>query len=138
MMVKNFPIQGDLQEIFNNIYKEEIIIQTKDVRRYEKVVCYTIPLAAAIISSVLWGVQKKGPAGWWLNLLLYGGALFGIVDHLWHGELFLVGEAPLMDLLLGVTITAVIFGSWGITFAVARAYPNLGYRMGFLEPGKRR
>ena len=101
-------------------------------------VCYTIPLAAAIISSVVWGIQKKGPAGWWLNLLLYGGALFGIVDHLWHGELFLVGEAPLMDLLLGVAITTVIFGSWGITFAVAKAYPNLGYRMGFLEPRKRR
>lgn len=101
-------------------------------------VCYMIPLVAAIISSVVWGVQKKGPAGWWLNLLLYGGALFGVVDHFWNGELFLIGKAPLMDLLLGVTITAVIFGGWGITFTVARAYPSLGYRMGFLEPGKRR
>ncbi len=70
--------------------------------------------------------------------MLYGGALFGVVDHLWNGQLFLIGGAPLMDLLLGVTITAVIFGGWGITFAVARAYPDLGYRMGFLEQGKRR
>lgn len=101
-------------------------------------VCYTIPLAAAIISTIVWSSQRRGPAGWWLNLLLYGGALFGVVDHLWHGELFLIGEAPLMDLLLGVTITTVIFGGWGITFAVARAYPELGHRMGFLEPGKRR
>ena len=64
--------------------------------------------------------------------MLYGGALFGVVDHLWHGELFLIGEAPLMDLLLGGTITAAIFGGWGITFAVARVYPGLGRRMGFL------
>lgn len=109
-------------------------------KRWEvkRVVCYTIPLAAAIISTVVWGVRKKGPAGWWLNLLLYGGSLFGVVDHIWNGELFLIGQAPLMDLLLGAAITAAIFGSWGITFAAAKAYPNLGYRMGFLERGKKR
>ncbi len=99
-------------------------------------VCYIVPLIAAIITSTIWGSQRRGPAGWWLNLLLYGGALFGVVDHLWNGGLFLIGEAPLIDLLLGVTITGVIFGSWGITFAVARAYPNLGHRMGFLKPNK--
>jgi len=88
-------------------------------------------LAAAIISSVIWGSQRRGPAGWWLNLLLYGGAMFGLVDHLWNGTLFLVGQAPLMDLLLGVTITAVIFGGWGITLGIARVYPELGRRMGY-------
>ncbi len=105
-------------------------------------VCYTIPLAAAIISSVVWGSRRRGPAGWWLNLLLYGGALFGLVDHLWHGELFLLGKAPLMDLLLGATITAVIFGGWGITLGIARMYPELcrrmGYRLGILNVGKKR
>jgi len=63
--------------------------------------------------------------------LLYGGAMFGLVDHLWNGELLLLGEAPLMDLLLGATITAVIFGGWGITLGIARAYPELGRRMGY-------
>jgi len=95
------------------------------------VVCYIIPLAVAIISSVVWGSQRRGPAGWWLNLLLYGGAMFGLVDHLWNGQLFLTGGAPLMDLLLGATITAVIFGGWGITLGIARAYPELGRRMGY-------
>jgi len=95
------------------------------------VVCYIIPLAVAIISSVVWGSQRRGPAGWWLNLLLYGGAMFGLVDHLWNGQLFLTGGAPLMDLLLGATITAVIFGGWGITLGIARAYPKLGRRMGY-------
>ncbi len=94
-------------------------------------VCYAIPLVAAIISSVVWGSQRRGPAGWWLNLLLYGGASFGLVDHLWHGELFLIGETLRMDLLLGATITAVIFGGWGITLGIARAYPKLGRRMGY-------
>lgn len=105
-------------------------------------VCYTIPLAAAVISSIVWGSRRKGPAGWWLTLLLSGGALFGVVDHLWHGELFLLGEAPLMDLLLGVTITAVIFAGWGITLGIARTYPGLGrrmgYRMGILRASEKR
>ena len=105
-------------------------------------VCYIIPLVAAIITSTIWGSQQRGPAGWWLNLLLYGGALFGVVDHLWNGELFLMGEAPLMDVLLGVTITAVIFAGWGITLGIAKMYPDLsrrmGYRMGILRSSEKR
>lgn len=93
--------------------------------------CWMIPLAAAVISSVVWGSKRRGPAGWWLNLLLYGGALFGVVDHLWHSELFLIGKASLMDLLLGATITGVIFAGWGITLGIARRYPDLGRRMGY-------
>jgi len=104
-------------------------------------VCYTIPLAAAIISSVVWGTRQKGPAGWWLSLMLYGGAIFGVIDHLWHGELFLMGEAPFADLLLGSTITAMIFAGWGITLGIVKIYPELGrrmgYRMGILQPEKR-
>lgn len=108
----------------------------------QKVVCYTMPLAAAVISSIVWSSQRRGPAVWWLNLLLYGGALFGVVDHLWNGELFLIGEAPLMDLLLGVTITAAIFGGWGITLGIAKAYPELasrmGYRLGIIRASEKR
>ena len=100
-------------------------------------VCYAIPLVAAIISSVVWGAQRKGPAGWWLNLLLYGGAIFGAVDHLWHGELFLIGGAPLMDLLLGAAITAVLFTGWGITLGIVKIYPELGHRMGILRSSKK-
>jgi hypothetical protein len=74
--------------------------------------------------------------------LLYGGALFGIVDHLWHDELLLIGEASFVDLLLGVTITAVLFGGWGITLGIAKAYPKLGrqmgYRLGILKPSEKR
>lgn len=97
-------------------------------------VCYAVPLAAALITSVIWGVKNAGPAGWWLNLFLYGSALFGVVDHLWHGELFLISEAWKMDLLLGVTITATLFGGWGITLGIARVNPSLGQRMGIIGP----
>ncbi len=93
--------------------------------------CWIVPLAAAVISSIVWRAFKRGPAGWWLNLLLYGGSLFGVVDHVWHGELFLIGEAPLMDLLLGATITATIFCGWGIVLGIAKVRPELGRRMGY-------
>lgn len=79
--------------------------------------CYAIPAAAAIIH---YGFRKRIPK-WnkskhhhWLGLLLSGGAIFGIVDHLWNGELFLLGEKPLLDMMLGVTITLVILIAWGL------------------------
>ncbi len=101
-------------------------------------VCYIIPLAAAIVSAVLWGSLKKGPAGLWLVLLLCGGALFGVVDHLWRGELFMIGENIASDLLLGCAITGTMFGGWGVTLGIAKINPDLGHRMGILELGKRR
>jgi hypothetical protein len=68
--------------------------------------------------------------------------MFGMVDHLWNGELFLIGQAPLSDLLLGVTITGAVFTSWGITLGIARRYPDLsrrmGYRMGILRSSEKR
>lgn len=84
-------------------------------------VCYTVPLIAALVHS---GMRKKVTSSknnahhLWLSLLLAGGALFGIIDHLWNGELFLIGNNIVSDLLLGVTITVVIFASWGIVVAL--------------------
>ncbi len=95
-------------------------------------VCYVVPLATGIITSVLWSKRKGGPAGWWLNLLLYGGAMFGFVDHLWAGQLFLLGNASALDLVLGGAITATIVGGWGLLLSVARVRPDLGRRMGLL------
>ena len=80
-------------------------------------VCYAVPTAAAIIHHILRGNivgWKKNASHLWLSLLLVGGAIFGIVDHLWNGELFLIGEEPLLDILLGVAITVVIFITWGV------------------------
>ena len=88
--------------------------------------CYTIPLAAAIVTTILWG-QRKGARTWWLNLMLYGGALFGIVDHIWHGELFLISESLAKDLSLGGVITATVFACWGIILALSRVSSSLAH-----------
>ena len=87
-------------------------------------VCYAIPTVAALIH---YGMRKKVP-GWktnthhlWLGLLLAGGALFGIVDHLWNGELFLIGKNIVSDLLLGTTITIVIFVAWAVVVLLEKA-----------------
>jgi len=84
-------------------------------------VCYAVPAVAAIIH---YGTRKKVES-WktsthhlWLNLMLLGGAIFGIVDHLWNGELFLIGENIASDLLLGVAITTAILASWAIIIAL--------------------
>ena len=84
-------------------------------------VCYAVPAVAAIVhyglrkSKASW---KKSTSQLWLSLLLSGGAIFGIVDHLWNGELFLFGENLIIDLLLGVTITFAIVIAWFIAITL--------------------
>lgn len=87
--------------------------------------CYTVPLAAAIITTVLWR-RRRDAKTWWLNLMLYGGTLFGIVDHIWNGELFLISESLAKDLALGLAITAGVFAGWGVILALARGNATLG------------
>ena len=89
--------------------------------------CYTAPLVGAVITSVAWG-KTKNVKVWWLTLMFYGGALFGVIDHWWNGELFLISENIISDLLLGVTISAIILISWGIAVVGSRISPTLaGY-----------
>jgi hypothetical protein len=85
-------------------------------------VCYAIPIIAAIAHGIM---RKK--TNWkdsvhhlWLSLLLTGGAIFGLVDHLWNGELFLIGENILMDLMLGIVITIVILVIWGLLLVLEK------------------
>ena len=78
-------------------------------------VCYAVPLAATIIVSLKRKLSgEKTKEGFWLNLLLLGGSLFGIIDHFWNGGLFLLGPNILADLSLGATITLGIFAAWGV------------------------
>ncbi len=80
-------------------------------------VCYTVPTTAAIMHYFL---RKRVPS-WkdnekhkWLSMLLLGGTIFGVVDHLWNGELFLFGEKPILDIMLGIAITLTILFAWAI------------------------
>ena len=78
-------------------------------------VCYAIPRAVAIFGLI---AHKKfgfnGKHSDWFVLLFSGGALFGVIDHLWNGELFLFGENLLMDLLLGIAISIGITVTWAV------------------------
>ena len=89
--------------------------------------CYTAPLVGAAVATAAW--KKTGSVKvWWLTLMFYGGALFGVIDHWWNGELFLISENIISDLLLGVTISAVILAGWGIAVIGSRVNPTLaGY-----------
>ena len=80
--------------------------------------CYTVPASAAIIHSIL---RRKYPAlkfdkyHRWLNQLLVGGAIFGIVDHIWNRELL---RFSVSDVVLGFVISAAIVIVWGIMVLV--------------------
>lgn len=80
--------------------------------------CYAVPVVGAVVTSAVWA-RTRNIKVWWLNLLFWGGALFGVIDHWWNGELFLISEDIVKDLTLGVTISAVILLSWGIMVAVS-------------------
>lgn len=84
-------------------------------------VCYTVPMIAAIAHIIM----RRNITSWkesmhhlWLSLLLGGGAIFGLVDHWWNGELFYIGDNIIMDLSLGVVITVTILVIWTIMFTL--------------------
>ena len=86
--------------------------------------CYAAPLVGAVVATVAWS-KTKNVKIWWLMLMFCGGALFGVVDHWWNGELFLVSENIVSDLLLGVTISAIILVAWGIAAMCSKINPTL-------------
>jgi len=100
-------------------------------------VCYIIPTTAAIIEYIRnRKIKEKTPHKNWLNLMFLGGALFGIIDHLWNGELFLISANWILDLTLGFTITAGIIGSWGLIISTPKIMDSMrrfSYRLGILR-----
>ncbi|MFC1480234.1 hypothetical protein ACFL5Y_02160 [Candidatus Omnitrophota bacterium] len=86
--------------------------------------CYAGPLVGAVITTIAWS-KNKGIKVWWLMLMFYGAAVFGVIDHWWNGELFLISENIVSDLSLGVVITALIFIVWGITVVFSKINPTL-------------
>lgn len=91
-------------------------------------ICYIIPIIPLIILSLLRKkINIKEPEKGWLYLLLLGAVIFGVVDHLWNGELFLISEEPLKDIALGVVITISVFIVWRIIVAVYKARKKVAY-----------
>ncbi len=86
--------------------------------------CYLGPVSAAIVTTFIW--KKKETVGlFWLMLMFYGAGLFGIIDHLWNGELFLVSENWAKDVMLGIVITAGTVLAWRIILALAKRNQSL-------------
>jgi hypothetical protein len=83
--------------------------------------CFTIPTAGAIVASLVSRRTGSAPLRW-LCFMLWGGAVFGIIDHLWNGELFVVPTHVGSDLALGIAITLSIVALWGV--AVFFRAPN--------------
>jgi len=100
-------------------------------------VCWIVPLIAAVIGFAGRKAFHRGDAhGAWLNIMLFGGALFGGIDHLWNGEFFIIGTNWAMDMALGGAITGGIAASWGaIVFKpkIAGSLKHLSYQLGFLK-----
>jgi hypothetical protein len=91
-------------------------------------VCYILPLAAGLIMAGRRRLlRRKDKEGFWLNLMFAGASLFGVVDHLWNGELMLIGSNIASDLALGGTITASVFAAWGLLVNKDRITQKLGF-----------
>jgi hypothetical protein len=113
---------------------QETFISKKDIKN---MVCYIVPLIAAVLSFIgRRASHKDGAHAFWLNIMFLGGTLFGVIDHLWHGELFLIGTGWFMDLALGGVITAGITAGWGVIVLkprIADSLHNLGIFLGILK-----
>ena len=82
--------------------------------------CYTVSAVAALVHYIM---RKRGRKmddkhQKLLNYMLAGGAIFGIVDHIWNGELL---AFSLSDLALGFVILLVILVSWKLMVVFDRA-----------------
>lgn len=75
--------------------------------------CYVVPTAIAVLSIVY---RRKhdlhSKHAQWFTMMFSGGSIFGIVDHLWNGQLLLLGPNLAQDLLLGLAITGTLLASW--------------------------
>jgi hypothetical protein len=84
--------------------------------------CFLVPLSVLGIHTLLQKSRQLPltPEQYRLRLLLLGGVTFGVVDHTWNNELFLIGPHLWSDLGLGVAITATIFLVWGVVISLER------------------
>ena len=85
-------------------------------------VCYAVPTAAAmLIFGGRKALHRENEKNFRFGLMMAGGSIFGAVDHLWNGQLTMVGPNLASDLALGLAITAVITVAWFATEALSLA-----------------
>jgi hypothetical protein len=87
-------------------------------------VCYVVPTIGALAVYLFRTLRtgwRKNTHLYWLNILLVGGSLFGLVDHAWNGELLILGGNIILDIALGITITTAIIIAWAFLVVIDRA-----------------
>lgn len=89
--------------------------------------CFTVPTTAAIVTTLM---RKKVPAKYhfeWLNLMLWGGSIMLILDHIINGELtwrfpFFTRSFSVIwreILKVGVPMTALTILVWAAMVAIS-------------------
>ena len=86
--------------------------------------CYAEPLLGAAISAFAWK-KTKSVKVFWLMLMFCGGTMFGLIDHLWNGELFCLPKELVSDLLLGAVISISILIVWTALVLASKVNPLL-------------
>jgi len=81
--------------------------------------CHVIPVANAIAVK-FWHMKTNDPRIGQLKIMFYGASIFGVVDHLWNGEFFMLSPNLAKDLMLGVAITLCVWGIWGAGLLVEK------------------
>lgn len=76
-------------------------------------VCWAVPTLAALVLFI-YRKTKNLKSMKDLNILLFGATIFGVIDHIWNGEIFLISENLISDIMLGITITIGVFAMWTI------------------------
>jgi len=77
--------------------------------------CYIIPLTIILIINGFKIAKKISiPNFNRLNFLMLGGVTMLVVDHLWNGELLLIGQNIINDLSLGFIMSGVVIIAWKI------------------------
>jgi len=100
--------------------------------------CFIAPMATGIVTTVF---RKKIPAALkigWLNIMLWGGVVMLVIEHIAHGEvvfypLFLTAMQNPADIpvmlrelaTVGGTMTIVIVLIWIILVAIASRMPRV-------------
>jgi hypothetical protein len=77
--------------------------------------CYIIPSVAAVVHYFVRKKNKKLDKDHyhlWLNLLFFGAAIFGFVDHAWNKELLFRADTFFLDMTLGFAITLSLTIIW--------------------------
>lgn len=101
-------------------------------------VCYIVPLVATALISVGRKTGGKGLSighasyGLWLNIMMLGGAVFGLIDHMFTGELFVLTSMWMTDMAVGGAITAGITACWGVVVAmpkISHSFHNISNRI---------